>query len=81
MGEEWSRNLCTQPNIEAKIFLDELMCQIEPGERELLMRYHLEDREDLSRGLGIPLSTIRVQVHRICRKLTRIAAAKGGRHP
>ncbi len=67
-----------QPTVEAKIYLDELLGQIDPEDRDLVVRYHHEDRQELSRSLNIPIGTLRVQVHRICRKLVRLADGRLG---
>jgi len=62
--------------LEARVLVGQLLGQLEPAERRLVVRYHSEDRQALSRRLGIPNSTVRVQVHRICAKLQRMAAAR-----
>ena len=65
-----------EQHLEARLLVGQLLSQLEPEERRLVVRYHSEDRQALSRRLGIPSSTVRVQVHRICAKLQRIAAAR-----
>jgi DNA-directed RNA polymerase specialized sigma24 family protein len=68
--------ISVQSGVEAKIYLDELLSQIDPEDRDLVIRYHLEDRQELSRTLSIPIGTLRVQVHRICKKLAQLADRK-----
>ena len=69
--------ISVQPGVEAKIYLDELLCQIDPEDRDLVVRYHLGGSAGIEpRSLSIPIGTLRVQVHRICRKLARLADRK-----
>ena len=59
---------------EERIFVDELLNTLPSAERDLLLRYHTEDRVQLSRELGIQIETLRVNVHRICKRLRELAA-------
>jgi len=58
------------------IYLQELLGKLDDSERALLIRYHTEDRVRLSRRLGISIGTLRVQIHRICRRLTDLATSR-----
>lgn len=73
-------SVAVQDGLEGRICIDELMSRIEPRERDLLLRYYTEDRIELSRTLGIPIGTLRVQVHRICRRLNEFASAAPPHH-
>jgi DNA-directed RNA polymerase specialized sigma24 family protein len=54
---------------DARMILDKLLGCLSPRDRDLITDYHTEDRDALSRKLGITKEVLRVRVHRIRQRL------------
>jgi DNA-directed RNA polymerase specialized sigma24 family protein len=59
-------------SLEARICLEQCLRLLEAEERDLLVRYHTEDRDDLARTLSLSDAALRVRVHRTRRKLEKL---------
>lgn len=70
--DEWDRRASSSRDLEqaeANMVLGEYLDRVSPPEGQLIVRYYTEDRSALSQELGISPGNLRVQVHRIRRKL------------
>jgi DNA-directed RNA polymerase specialized sigma24 family protein len=62
--------------IESMVLLREILEMLDAEDRDLLIRYHTEDRKALARELGITEENLRLRIFRIRRKL-EILRARG----
>jgi DNA-directed RNA polymerase specialized sigma24 family protein len=63
--------------LELKLRLEDLLRELPPDDRALLLRYYTEDPQSLAREHGITLELLRLWIHRIKRELSAQAAEKG----
>jgi DNA-directed RNA polymerase specialized sigma24 family protein len=62
--------------LESKLRLEELLRDLPPKDRTLLLRYYTEDPQPLAREHGITLELLRLWIHRIKRELIAQASEK-----
>jgi DNA-directed RNA polymerase specialized sigma24 family protein len=62
--------------LELKLRLEELLKELLPEDRALLLRYYTEDRQSLAREHRITLELLRLRIHRIKRDLAAQACEK-----
>jgi DNA-directed RNA polymerase specialized sigma24 family protein len=62
--------------LELRLRLEELLRDLPPEERTLLLRYYTEDPQSLAREEGITLELLRLRIHRIKRELAAQACEK-----
>lgn len=55
--------------VESAILLRQCLGRLDRSERELILRYHLGDREKLQADLGLDGNALRVRVHRAVKKV------------
>lgn len=55
--------------VDARIYVDQCLASLTPSERDLLRKYFVEDRKQLSEHLGLGAGGLRVRVHRILEKV------------
>lgn len=63
---QWSRPAHA---VDAAILLRECLGRLDKSERELILRYHLGDRQKLQADLGLDGNALRVRVHRAVKKI------------
>jgi RNA polymerase sigma factor (sigma-70 family) len=62
--------------VEARIYLQQCLRHLVPEERDVLVRYHTQDRDELARELKLTTNALRVKVHRARRKLEKLLPGK-----
>ena len=50
---------------EQLVLVDQYMAELPPADRELFLKYHTEDREQLAASLGLNANSLRIRVCRI----------------
>jgi RNA polymerase sigma-70 factor (ECF subfamily) len=59
--------------IDTRIYVEQLLAHLDPADRDLVVRYHTEDRRALREELGLTEGTLRVRVHRIKMRLLALS--------
>lgn len=59
--------------VELTVLRQQILDHLPPDDRDLLMRYYLEDRRDLASDLGLTPNAVRIRVHRLLEQLRHVA--------
>jgi DNA-directed RNA polymerase specialized sigma24 family protein len=61
------------PNVERRILLEQLLRHLTSPERDVIIRFYLDDNQDMEDTLGVTRNALRIKAHRIMEKLRKLA--------